>query len=336
MGPPSQVGVRILGTGAFLPEKVVANVDLEQVMDTSDEWIVKRTGIRQRHLVDPERGESTRTIAAGALHRALDASGVGGEDLDLLIVCTMSPETLCPPVACRISDAVGAGHAAAFDLNAACSGFVYGMTTAHALITQGVMRTVAVIGVDTISQIVSFTTEGRSTSILFGDGAGAAILRACDDTSKGILASRLRADGGSWSDIYVAEGPHDWPEGVEHDPSQCGLVQMKGQSVFRFAVKTFPEVIEQTLQDAGVTADEVDMFVCHQSNARILDAARERFGLEPDRLYVNIDRTGNTSAASVAICLDELWRAGRIKANSKVMLVGFGAGLTWGSALWQL
>jgi len=329
-------GVRILGTGSCLPSRRVTNADLEQVMDTSDEWITKRTGIRERRVCDLEKGESTRTIAAGALTRAFDDAGVPTRDVDLLICATMTPENPCPPVACRIADMIGATAAGAFDLNGACSGFIFGINTAHALIQQGVVRTAAIVGVDTLSTVLEFSTRHRSTSILFGDGAGAAVIQASADPSMGIIASTIHADGGAWSDIHVPTSLHDWPEGEEPVPEMHGLVQMRGQAVFKFAVKKFPELIEETLDKAGVNAADVDMFVCHQSNARILDAARERFGLDPERLYVNIDRIGNTSAGSVPICLDELRRAGRIKAGQKVMMVGFGAGLTWGSCLWQL
>jgi len=337
--PTRSIGVRLAGTGIGLPSKKMTNTDLEKLMDTSDEWILQRTGIRERRIVDHAAGECTMTMATDALKAALGNAGLQGSDLDLVICATMTPEMLCPATACRVAQNVGAGrngHAGAFDLSAACSGFVFGMNLAHDLITGGAYKTIAVIGADTLSALMDYTTAGRSTAIIFGDAAGAAIYQADADTRLGVLAQAMHADGGGWKDIYVPQEDRDFPVGTACDVGKINKVQMNGATVFKFAVSTFPELIEETLGKAGLVAADIDMFVCHQSNARILGAARERFGIAEEKLYINIDRYGNTVAASVPLCLHELMAAGRIRPGMKVMFVAFGGGLTWGSSLWQL
>jgi 3-oxoacyl-[acyl-carrier-protein] synthase-3 len=329
-------GVRLVGTGSGVPDKRLTNADLEKLMDTTDEWIVQRTGIRERRIVDSEHGESVKHLCAKALNNALADANLKGTDLDLIIVATMTPEMSCPATACMVAQMVGAGHAGAFDLNAACSGFVFAINVAHDLIKGGAYNTVAVIGADTLSKLLDYSNNGRGTAIIFGDAAGCAIFKATDDTSKGVLAQSMHADGEGWKDIYVPRCAFDFPQGTPVDDHKFDVVQMNGATVFKFAVGTFPEVIQQTLDKAKVTAAEVDMFVCHQSNQRILHAARDRFGLTEDKLYVNIDRYGNTVGASVPLCLDELRRAGKIKEGNKVMFVAFGGGLTWGSSLWHM
>jgi len=331
-----RVGVEIAGTGHALPERVLTNADLEKVMDTSDEWIVQRTGIRQRHIIDRSKGESTTTLAARALSGALSNAGMTARDLDLIICATMTPEMSCPVVSNRVSALLGAGQIGTFDLVGACSGFVYGLNVAHDLVRGGAYRAVGLVGVDTLSQFMDYSTEGRGTAILFGDGGGAAVLRATPDVRKGIIAQAMHSDGEAWKEIYIPRCALDFPPGVTPDPAKHNRVQMNGAGVFKFAVLKFPALIEETLQRANLTPADIDMYVCHQSNRRILDAARERFGLPPEKLYINIDRIGNTSAGSVAICLDEVRRAGRVKPGDKVMFLAFGAGLTWASSLWQM
>lgn len=332
----SRIGVRLAGTGSHLPPRCLTNADLEQRMETSDAWIVQRTGIRERRIVDRAAGESTSTLATEALRRALASARMQPADLDLIICGTMTPDMVCPPAACQVANALNASRAGAFDLSAACCSFVFGMNVAHDLIRGGGYRTIGVVGADTISRHMDYSTAGRGTAIIFGDGAGAAIFRASDDTTLGILAQSMHADGPGWKDIYVPELPTHFPAGVEPDDSKYGHVQMNGACVFKFAVGTFPNLIQETLDKAGLNAADVDLFVCHQSNLRILEAARERFGLSPEKLYVNIDRVGNTVSGSVPICLDELWQAGRVGPGMRVMFVAFGGGLTWGSSLWQL
>jgi len=329
-------GVTIKGTGFALPSRVLANQDLEKLMDTSDEWIVQRTGIRTRRIIDKDKKESTWTLSTEALRNALTASGLKGSDLDMVIVATMTPEMPCPASACRVAAAVGAGHAGAWDLNAACSGFVYGLNVAEALIRSGAYRTIGLVGADTLSRHMDYSTSGRGTAIIFGDGAGAVVIQATDDPRQGVLAQAMHSDGEGWKDIFIPTCPADFPDCTPVDPAKYGFVQMNGATVFKFAVGTFPEIIAQTLSRAGLQASDVDMYVCHQSNARILAAARERFGLPPEKLYVNIERYGNTVGASVPICLHELWASGRVQPGMKVMFVAFGGGLTWGTSLWQL
>ncbi len=330
------LGVELIGTGRYVPEKVLTNTDLEKMMDTSDEWIVQRTGIRTRHIIDRDKDESTYSMAVGALKDAMADAKIAPDELDLVLLATMTPEMPCPPSSSRVVEGVGAKNAGGIDISGACCGFVYSMNLADAMVRTGQYRTVAVVGSDMLSTLVEYSTRGRSTAIIFGDAAGAAIVRASDNPKLGVIAQSIQCDGSGWKEIYVPRHAVDFPEGTEPDATHHGLVQMHGSSVFKFAVGTFPKLIEQTLEKAGLEAKDVGMYVCHQSNARILQAARERFGLTEDKLYVNIDRYGNTTAASIPLCLDELRDAGRVTPGMKVMFVGFGGGLTWGSSLWQL
>lgn len=331
-----RIGVRLAGTGLGLPAGKLTNADLEKLMDTSDEWIVQRTGIRERRVIDQSKGESTCWMATAALANALERSGKKPTDLDLVICATMTPEMFCPATACRVVDNLKAGQAGAFDLSAACSGFVFGMNLAHELIRGGAYRTIGVIGADALSTLMDYSTAGRSTAIIFGDAAGAAVFTADENPALGVLAQAMHADGSGWKDIYVPTCARDFPAGVAPDEAKFGKVQMNGGTVFKFAVGTFPELIQETLDKAGLKPADIDMFVCHQSNARILHAARDRFGVPEDKLYINIDRYGNTVGASVPLCLHELIMQGRVKPGMKVMFVAFGGGLTWGSSLWQL
>jgi 3-oxoacyl-[acyl-carrier-protein] synthase-3 len=334
--PAAGIGVTIAGTGVALPSGRLTNQDLERMMDTSDDWIVQRTGIRNRNVCDPAKGERTLTLATQALRSACQDAKVEPAAIDLVICATMSAESTCPATASRIAADLGTRNAGGFDLAAACCGFVFGLNTAYALIRTGLVRTVGLVGADTLSHFMDYSTAGRSTAILFGDGAGAAILRATDDPALGVIAQAMHSDGSRWADLYVPEDERGFPEGVACDPSMIHRVHMNGQAVFKFAVGTFPDVIAQTLAQAGLVASEVDQFVCHQSNARILEAARKRFGIPEERMYINIERHANTVAASVPLCLHELREAGRVHAGQKVMFVGFGGGLTWGTSLWQL
>lgn len=335
-GAGSGVGVRFAGSGSALPKRALTNADLEQLMDTTDDWILQRTGIRERRVIDRSAGESVSSLGAEALRRALRAARMEASELELLIVATMTPESNCPPTACRVASMIGAGTIGAWDVSAACCGFVFSLNNAYGLIRSGQYRNIAVIGADTLSRHMAYDDSGRATAILFGDAAGAVVLRATDDGSKGLIAQAMHSDGGRWADLFIPETVHDFPEGQEPDERQLSRVQMNGKAVFKFAVGTFQDVISQTLDRAGLTPDQVDHFVCHQSNARILQAARERFGLPEEKLYVNIDRYGNTVAASVPLCLDELWSSGRVREGQRVMFVAFGGGLTWGTSLWQM
>jgi len=314
----------------------MSNADLERVMDTSDEWIVQRTGIRKRHVFDRERGESTFSLATEALKTALADAGLAPTDLDHILVATMTGDMPTPSVSCRVADALGCGTVGAVDLNGACCGFVFALNYAHALVRTGVARTIAVVGADTITRFVEFSTRGRNGAILFGDGASAMILRADDDRRLGLLAQSMHSDGGRACHLFIPWEADQYPEQHNPEDRMLGLLHMNGQAVFKFAVTKFPEVIEETLGLAGLKANEVDHYICHQANTRILESARERFGLDPARLPINIDRYGNTVAASAPLLFDEIRRAGQVKSGQRVMFLAFGAGLTWGSSLWQL
>ena len=334
--PSPNLGVTLAGSGSYLPDRIVTNADLERVMDTSDEWIVQRTGIRERRRADRSKGETTTSMATIALERALESTNLRADQLDMIVVATVTPEMTCPSTACRVADNLKAGAPMAFDVAAACSGFVYALNVAHEMVRNGIHRNVAVIGAESLSRTVEFNTKGRGTAIIFGDGAGAAILSATDDSSKGVLAQTSHSNGAGWVDLYIPNHDDDYPEGDTADMTPHGQMHMNGRTVFKFAVSTFPEVIRETLAKANVEPEDVDMYVCHQSNIRILEAARERFGLAPEKLFVNIDRIGNTSAASVPICFDEYRRGGGATEGQKIMFVAFGAGLTWSASLWQL
>ena len=338
MPSPTPVGVRIAATSSYLPERVLSNADLETMMDTSDEWIVQRTGVSERRMA--AENENVVTMAGDALGTALDRAGVPLEELDLLVLATVGAPMTCPSAACqvlgRLAETRGPTTAGAFDLTAACSGFVYGLNIAHEMIRGGNYRTVAVVGAEHLSATQEYSTRGRGTAIIFGDGAGAAILRATDDNAKGVVAQSMHANGSRWHDLFIPQQDRDYPADFAGDDLPHNIMRMNGRGVFKFAVGTFSDLIQQTLDKAGVTADDVDHFVCHQSNVRILDAARERFGIPPEKMPVNIDRVGNTSAASVPILYDGLTSAGKVADGQRVMFVAFGGGLTWTSSLWQL
>lgn len=326
-------GVSILGAGSAVPEKKLTNFDLEQMVETSDEWIVQRTGIHERRIVDPEH-EGTYTLARDAMRRAVDDAGIDPRELDLVIVATVTAEMTCPSVACRIAADIGAVPAPAFDLTAACCGFVYAMNVADSLIRSGRYRTVGVVGCDAMSTVMDYTD--RSVCILFGDAGGAAVLRRDDDPSRGVLHQVMHADATNWHTLYLPRRPQEIPPGDEENPIALGCLRMHGREVFKFAVSHMREVIEQTLDESGLNVGDVEHYICHQSNRRILEAAREKLGIRDDQLYINIDHYGNSSGGSAALCFDQLWQAGRIKPGDRMMLVAIGGGMTWATSLWNL
>jgi 3-oxoacyl-[acyl-carrier-protein] synthase-3 len=330
----ADLGVVVLGTGSAVPTRVVTNAEIATVCDTNDQWIHQRTGIRERRICDPAKGEGNAQLCTEALRRALADAGVVASELDLIICGTITQDMRCPSTACVVGGALGATRAAAWDLGAACCGFVYPMNIAHDLIRVGSYRTIGVIGADCISAITDYSN--RSVGILFGDAAGAAVLRGTEDRGKGVLAQVNMSDGSGWHDLYVPTWEAQVGSGLDRTNHRLGCLFMNGREVFRFAVGTFQELIAQTLTKGGVEVSDVDMFVCHQSNARIIEAAVERFGIPPDKVYINIDRYGNTSGGSVPLAFDELRKAGRIREGMVVMFVAFGAGLTWSSSLWQM
>jgi len=332
------VGATILGAGMALPETVLTNSDLEKVINTSDEWIRQRTGITQRRVAKRELGETTASLGTRALQAALQDAGMAPTDLDYIVVATLTADMPTPSAACQIAANIGAGTIAGFDLNAACSGFVFALNTVDALIRSGVARNVGVVGADIITRHVDYSDRGRGTSILFGDAAGAFIVSGSDDANHGVLARAMHTDGSRWPDLFIPRSDEDYPSDFDHQAQAVDLecLHMNGRAVFKFAVSTFGDLIQETLDKVGLRPEDVDHYVCHQSNKRILDAARDRFGLPEEKLHVNIDRYGNTVAASVCLCFAELKAQGRIKPGQIVMFLGFGAGLTWGSSLWRL
>lgn len=332
--PPEGRGIRLAGTGSSVPPGLLTNHDLEKILDTSDEWIRQRTGISTRHVVDQSTGAGTMSLACESLANAVENSGIDPKELDLVICATVTQEMTCPSAACRAAHHVGATNAAAFDLGAACSGFLYGLNFADSLIRQGRHRTIGIIGADAMSTVLDYGERG--VSILFGDASGAAIVTADDDASKGCIYQSMGADASNWQCLYLPTREVDVPEHDRDNTIEMGKLRMNGREVFKFAVKKFQEVIEDAIENSGVSIDEISQLVCHQSNLRIIEAAREKLGLERDRVYVNIDRVGNSSAGSIPLCLDELNKAGRIREGEKVLFVAFGGGLTWASSLWQL
>lgn len=324
-------GVRLFGTGMSVPRRVLTNDDLAKMVDTSDQWITKRTGIRSRHL----GGESTtvRELAVDSLTRALSDSQLDPGELDLVILATLTPEMCCPATAARVVAEVGASPAGAMDLSAACSGFVYGLNLAASLVNTGHYRHVGVIGAEMLSQIVDW--QDRGSCVLFGDGAGAAIVGASDNPIQRCLYQSMGSDGNAWHVLYCPRNESDLPKDHDGFTGAYNTLQMNGREVYKFAVSTLQQTITDALNATGMQVDDLDMVIPHQSNQRILDSAREKLGIPPEKVYSNIDRFGNTSAASVPICLNELKQAGRLHEGDLVLMVALGGGLTWASSLWR-
>ncbi len=325
--------MRLLGSGSAVPARVMVNKDFAEYLDTSDEWIVERTGIRERRIATD--GDTTAPLATAAGREALAEAGVDPKDVDLVIVATITPEVPFPATACFVQRDLGLVNAAAFDISAACSGFVYGLITAGKFLQGGRWRTALVIGVDCMSRVSDF--QDRTTCVLFGDGAGAVVVQREPQTgNRGILHGRMHADGEGVDMLYVPAGGSRRPASEQTVAERQHYIRMRGRDIYRFAVSRMQEIIEQTLCEAGVRAEEVDMVIPHQSNLRIIESARQKIGWPAEKMLINIDRFGNTSAGSIGIGLHEIRKAGRIGEGSLVLLVAFGAGLTWASALWRL
>jgi 3-oxoacyl-[acyl-carrier-protein] synthase III len=327
-----RLGIRLAGTGMAVPDTVLTNADLAARVETSDEWIMQRTGIRERRILNGR--DSVRDLAREATLQAMANAGVTGPQLDMLICATLRPEMVCPSTAARVVAEIGATPAAAVDLNAACSGFVYALNFASSLIRTGTARTVAVVGAEALSKVTDWAD--RRTCVLFGDGAGAAILTASEDPQQGLLHQIMASDGGMWKELYCPRNADQVPEDDKIFSGAFDTLQMNGREIYKFAVATLQKTVEKVMSDNGLRADDLAMVIAHQSNARILESARERLGLAEDKLYINIDRYGNTSAASIPICLHELNAAGRISSGDLILFVGLGGGLTWASALWRV
>ncbi|BAK65359.1 3-oxoacyl-[acyl-carrier-protein] synthase III [Sphingobium sp. SYK-6] len=314
----------IMGTGSALPRRCVDNAELATMVDTSDEWIVGRTGIRTRYIAG--EGETTATLATEASRKALEAAGMVPGDIDLIVLATATPDQTFPASATIVQAALGINDCVAFDVAAVCSGFLYAITVADNMLRGGAAKTALVIGAETFSRILDW--EDRATCVLFGDGAGAVVLQAQDTdeaTGRGILASRLHADGRHNGLLNVDGGPST--------TGTVGKVRMKGQDVFRHAVVNLAQVMREVLEDVGVTPDQVDWVIPHQANARILDATARKLGLDPARVVVTVDRHANTSAASVPLALDTAVRDGRVKQGDLVVLEAMGGGFTWAASI---
>jgi 3-oxoacyl-[acyl-carrier-protein] synthase-3 len=316
---------RIAGTGSYLPEKVLTNADLEKMVETNDEWIVSRSGIRERHIA--AEGETTGDLAFHAATRALEAAGLAAADIELIIVGTTTPDLIFPSTACLLQHRLGANGCAAFDVNAACSGFVYALSVADQFIRAGQVRNALVIGAETLSRMVDWTDRG--TCVLFGDGAGAVVLKA--DGEAGIISTHLHADGGKKSLLY---NPVGVSVGFDAELPNCGVkVMMAGSEVFKYAVRALDSVVDETLAANGLDKSDLDWLIPHQANLRIIEATAKRLHMPMDRVIVTVDRTGNTSAGSVPLALDEAVRSGRVQRGQLLLLEAFGGGFTWGSAL---
>jgi 3-oxoacyl-[acyl-carrier-protein] synthase III len=318
----------IAGVGSSIPDTVLTNEYFEKIVETSDEWIVSRTGIKERRKVSD--GEAASDVASRAAVSALECAGMAAGDLDLIVCATVTGDMPLPATASIIQDKIGAVKAAAFDIQAGCSGFVYGLACATNFIETGMYDNVLVIGVDLLSTITDY--EDRTTCVLFGDGAGAAVLTPAKG-DEGILGTVLGSDGSGGTFLKVEAGGSKLPTTVETVEARQHYVRMDGKDVFRFAVKIMGDATVEVLEKCGISAEDVDLFIPHQANIRIIDAAARRLNLPPEKVFVNVQKYGNTSAASIPIAIDEAAREGRLKKGDIVLLVGFGAGLTWAASV---
>jgi 3-oxoacyl-[acyl-carrier-protein] synthase-3 len=317
----------IIGVGSAVPEKVLTNAYFEQIVDTSDEWIVTRTGIKERRIAAPGEASSDYGMRAG--FKALDHAGVSPEELDLIICATVTADRVLPATASIIQDKIGAKNAAAFDLAAGCSGFVYGLAVAAGMIASGIHEKILVIGVDLLSRITDY--QDRSTCVLFGDGAGAAVVAPAED--HGLLSFVLGSDGSGAELLKVDAGGSLMPASEETVRERRHFIQMAGQEVFKFAVKIMADASIQALEKCGIAPEDVDLFIPHQANTRIIESAARRLGIPEEKVFVNVHKYGNTSAASIPIAIDEAVREGRLKKGDVMVAVGFGAGLTWAASV---
>ncbi|MEL7197575.1 MAG: beta-ketoacyl-ACP synthase III [Pseudomonadota bacterium] len=331
-GSDVAIGARLVGTGSALPKRVVTNAELASQIDTSDEWIVERTGIRQRHIAGDD--ETTASLATMAAKAALDDAGLQPSDIGLIVLATATPDNTFPATATKVQNALGCNGGVAFDVAAVCSGFLYALATADSLLRTGMAKRALVIGAETFSRILDW--EDRTTCVLFGDGAGAVILEAPDDSQNdsgktvgaapaGILASKLHADGAQHDLLYVDGGPST--------TQTVGHLRMKGREVFRHAVVNLASVLSEVIEEAGVLVEDIDWVVPHQANARILDATAKKLGIPAEKVVMTVQDHANTSAASVPLALDTARRDGRIKAGDLIMLEAMGGGFTWGASL---
>ncbi|WP_318152556.1 beta-ketoacyl-ACP synthase III [Paenibacillus terricola] len=325
MNTPS---VGIIGTGKYVPERVLTNAELEQMVETNDEWIVTRTGIRERRIAAPN--QATSDLAFRASQEALRAAGLTAEDIDLIIVATITPDMFFPSTACLLQDKLGAKKAAAFDLSAACSGFIYSLATASSMIATGMYKHALVVGAECLSRITDYTD--RNTCILFGDGAGAVVLGPVEE-GRGFKSFELGADGSGGELLCISGGGSRLPATAASIDEKKHFIHMAGNDVFKFAVRIMGSAAEEALRKAGLEKSDIDLLVPHQANIRIINSAINRLDLPEDKCMVNLDKYGNMSAASIPVALAEAVEQGRVNKGDTLVLVGFGGGLTWGASV---
>jgi 3-oxoacyl-[acyl-carrier-protein] synthase-3 len=318
----------VWGTGTALPDKIITNHDLEKIVETSDRWITERTGIKERRQAAPE--ETTSALSVKASRKALEMAGLTPQDLDLIICSTISPDMPLPSTASFIQRELGAPDCCAFDLAAACSGFLFGMTVAEQFIKTGKARHVLVIGAELLSRYLDY--QDRATCVIFGDGVAAGVLGAVEPPS-GILASEMHTNGMFADHLFIPAGGTAKPASCETVQARDHFIKMRGNELFKVAVRSLEDVSRRVLSQANVCAEQIDLFIPHQANQRITDAVQQRLELAPEKVYSNISRVGNTSSASIPICLDECVRSGRIKKGDLILMSAFGAGVTWGAVL---
>jgi len=322
----------ITGTGAATPKRVMTNREFESLVETTDEWIVQRTGIRERRVCSRE--ETTGSLSLEAARMALKDAGVDAHELDLIVVATVTGDHLWPATACQIQGELGAESAAAYDISAACAGFIYGLANVGSLIATGQVKKALLIGADCLTKQMDWTD--RSTCILFGDGAGACVLEAHQGSDRGLIATVMKSDGKAFKHIILERGGNKYPYADPAGADKSCFIKMNGQEVYRYAVHAMGEACEAVLAKAGMSTDEVDLFVPHQANLRIIESAAKRLDLPWEKVFINVDRYGNTSGASVPLALDEARRSGTLKQGMTVLTVGFGAGLVWGANLTRM
>ncbi len=320
--------VKIAGTGSYAPGKILTNADLEKMVDTSDEWIRTRTGIEQRRVM--EEGYATSDSAVASAKKALENAGMKSGEVEMIIVATITPDMFFPSTACFVQEKLGLSGNIAFDVGAACSGFIYSLATAYQYLAAGMVKNALVIGAETLSRVTDW--KDRSTCVLLGDGAGAAVLKTAEDSS-GIKSFSLGADGSSWELLYLPGGGSRMPATVHTVEDRMHYIKMKGNELFKIAVRVLVKAALDALKKAGLGAEDVDLLVPHQANLRIINAVSERLGLAPEKVYTNLQKYGNTSAASIPIALDEANQNGRLNKGDIVVLDAFGGGLTWGACV---
>ena len=325
----TNVGAAIIGIGSYLPEKVLSNTDFEKFLDTSDEWITTRTGIKQRRVAADT--ESTMDLATNAARKAIEDARIDPNLIELIVVSTFTPDMPLPSTACFVQQKLGLKNCAAFDIAAACSGFIYGLTTGSQFIRSGQYKNVLVIGAESITRVTDY--KDRGSCILFGDGAGAVVLSATTEPGRGVRYTKLAADGDGWNLLYIPGGGSKTPASAQTVENRDHYIKLNGREVYKFAVHKMQMLIEDAMEQCKLTVEDIAMVVPHQVNQRIIDSACSHCGFPVEKVFINIDRTGNTSAASIPIALDEAKRTGKIKAGDTILMVAFGAGLTWGSAV---